>query len=80
MCCYHTLILWNGWKHHPKPVDIEAAVSEIMENHSGTLSVLFPDEYVLLVFEWNCLNFAVYNLAENMKEFAPLTKISLHYA
>ena len=75
MCYYRTSILWNGWNHHPKPTDIEAAISEIMENHSGTLNVLFPDEDVLLVFEWDCLNFAVYNLAENMKEI--VEKIAL---
>ena len=75
MCYYRTSILWNGWKHHPKPADIEAAVSEIMENHSGTLNILFPDEDVLLVFEWDCLNFAVYNLPESMREL--VEKIAL---
>ena len=75
MCYYRTSILWNGWNNNPKPADIEAAVSEIMENHSGTLNILFPDEDVLLVFEWDCLNFAVYNLSESMKEI--VEKIAL---
>ena len=75
MCYYRTSILWNGWNNNPKPADIEAAVSEIMENHSGTLNILFPDEDVLLVFEWDCLNFAVYNLSESMKEI--MEKIAL---
>ena len=75
MCYYRTSILWNGWNNNPKPADIEAAVSEIMENHSGTLNILFPDEDTLLVFEWDCLNFAVYNLSESMKEI--VEKIAL---
>ena len=76
MCYYRTSILWNGWKHHPKPADIEASISEIMENHSGTLNILFPDEDVLLVFEWDCLNFTVYNLTENMKEIVEKVALS----
>ena len=75
MCYYRTSILWNGWNNNPKPSDIEDAVSEIMENHSGTLNILFPDEETLLVFEWDCLNFAVYNLSESMKEI--VEKIAL---
>ena len=75
MCYYRTSILWNGWNNNPKPADIEDAVSEIMENHSGTLNILFPNEETLLVFEWDCLNFAVYNLSESMKEI--VEKIAL---
>ena len=68
MCYYRTSILWNGWNDNPKPVDIDTAISEIMKNHSGTLNILFSDEDVLLVFEWDCLNLSAYNLSENMKE------------
>ena len=68
MCYYRTSILWNGWNDNPKPEDIDAAVSEIMENHSGTLNILFSEENALLVFEWDCLNLSAYNLSENMKE------------
>ena len=75
MCYYRTSILWNGWNNHPKPADIEIAVSEIIENHSGTLYILFPDEDTLLVFEWDSLNFSIYNLTENMKEI--VEKIAL---
>lgn len=39
-----------------------------MENPSGTLNVLFSEENVLLVFEWDCLNLTVYNLSEDMRE------------
>lgn len=76
MCYYHASILWNGWNHNPKPEDINNAVSEIMENHSGTLNILFSEEDVLLVFEWNCLNLTVYNLSENMKEITEKIALS----
>lgn len=56
MCYYHISILWNGWIDRPTPEWIEDTVSEIMTNHSGTLNDLFPDENVLLVFDWDCLN------------------------
>ena len=51
-------------------------VSEIMENHSGTLNILFSDEDVLLVFEWDCLNSSVYNMTENMKKMAEKIALS----
>ena len=76
MCYYRTSILWNGWNDHPKPADIENAVSEIIENHSGTLNILFSDEDALLVFEWDCLNLSVYNLSGNMKETAEKIALS----
>jgi len=66
MCFYHVSVFWNGWVDHPKPEVIDNAVNEIMENHSGTLDVLFPDENVLMVFEWDCMNLSVYNLPEGM--------------
>ena len=73
MCYYRSSILWND---NPKPADIDTVISEIMENHSGTLNILFPDEDVLLVFEWGCLNLSVYNLPENMKEMAEKIALS----
>lgn len=76
MCYYHASILWNVWNDNPKPEDIDNAVSEIMENHSGTLNILFLEEDVLLVFEWDCLNLAVYNLSENMKEITEKIALS----
>ena len=48
----------------PSPKMIEEAVCEIMRNHSGTLNVLFVEEDVLLVFDWDCLNLSVYNPPE----------------
>ena len=67
MCYYHVAILWNGWVDRPSPKMIEEAIREIMENHSGTLNVLFVEEDALLVFDWDCLNLAVYNLSEKAK-------------
>lgn len=63
MCYYRISVLWDGWNDDPNPTYIEATVSEIIENHSGTFNILFPKENVLLVFEWGCLNLTVYNLS-----------------
>ncbi len=76
MCYYRASILWSEWNDNPKPADIENAISEIMENHSGTLNILFSDEDVLLVFEWDCLNLTVYNMTENMKKLAEKIALS----
>ena len=67
MCYCHILVLWNGWIDKPKPELIENAVAEIMVNHSGTLNCLFPDENMLLVFDWDCLNLSVYNPPEKAR-------------
>lgn len=61
MCYYHISVLWNGWIDSPKPKLIEKVVSEIMRNHSGTLNCLFPDQDMLLIFDWDCLNLSIYN-------------------
>lgn len=68
MCYYHMCILWNGMVDRPKPELIENAISEIMSNHSGTLNCIFPDENILLVFDWDCLNLSVYNPSEKSKQ------------
>lgn len=67
MCYYHVAILWGGFIDRPKPEMIEQAVTEIMDDHSGTLNVLFPEENALLVFDWDCLNLSIFNPTENMK-------------
>lgn len=46
MCYCRTSILWNEWNDNPKQADIDAAIIEIMENHSETLNILFSDEDV----------------------------------
>lgn len=76
MCYYRASVLWNGWNDNPKPEDIDDAIMEIMENHSGTLNILFSEENVLLVFEWDCLNLTAYNLSESMKEVAEKIALS----
>lgn len=75
MCYYRTSVLWNGWNDNPKPEDIDTAVRELMENHSGTLNILFPEENALLVFEWDCLNLSIYNPPKSMIEI--MDKIAL---
>ena len=40
---------------------VDQALSQIMENHSGTLECLFPDENALLVLDCDCLNLSVYH-------------------
>ncbi len=67
MCYYHSMIQWNGVHDQPLPEITVSAVEEIMSNHSGTLNILFPDENVLLVFEWDCLNLSVYNPNEDVQ-------------
>lgn len=64
MCYYQACILWNGWIEKPSSKMIDNAISEIMENHSGTLNVIFPDINTLLVFDWDCLNLSIYNPPE----------------
>ena len=75
MCYFHVSVLWGGLIDYPKPEVIEQAVTEIMDNHSGTLNVLFPEENALLVFDWDCLNLSVYNPTESMKSL--MEKIAL---
>ena len=57
----------KGRVDRPTPKLIEEAVCEIMENHSGTLNVLFVEEDALLVFDWDCLNLSVYNPTEDVR-------------
>lgn len=66
MCYYHVSVLWNGWIDRPSPKLIDEAISEIMNNHSGSLAVLFPDENVLLIFDWDSLNLSIYNPSETV--------------
>ena len=67
MCYYHISILWGGEIDQPAPEKITEIVNEILFNHSGTLNVLFPDEDVLLVFEWDCMNLSIYNPDDEMQ-------------
>lgn len=67
MCYYHVSIQWEGWIDRPSPQKVEEAVSTIMDNHSGWLNILLPEENVLVVFEWDCLNLSVYNPSEKVQ-------------
>ena len=67
MCYYHVSIQWNGYIDRPSPQTVEEAVNTIMDNHSGWLNVLLPEENVLVVFEWDCLNLSVYNPSEKVQ-------------
>lgn len=68
MCYYHVSILMNDWIDYPKPEVIDKAINEIMKSHYGTLNIVFPEENVLLVFEWDCLNLSIYNPPKSMIE------------
>ena len=52
LCFFPACVLWDGWKEQPNPYLIEQAVDTVMENHSGSLYLLFWQEESLLVFEW----------------------------
>lgn len=75
MCYYHTAIQWKGWIDRPPPQTVEEALRTIMENHSGWLNVLLPEENILVVFEWDCLNLSVYHPPKEAQ--ALLRKIAL---
>ena len=62
LLCYHKLTVhWGQWVEDPSPALLAAAIQTILENHSGWLNMLLPEEQALLVFEWDCLNLALYD-------------------
>lgn len=71
MCYFHAEILWDGWHDRPSPGTVSRAVYRLMENHSGTLTVLFPEEESLLVCDWDCIYLSVYHPSESMKALLP---------
>lgn len=63
MCYYRISILPDEtWIESPNPEMIENIITERMVNHSGTLNCWFEDEDMLLVFDWDCLYLATYNV------------------
>ena len=77
MCYYHVSVFWNGFVENPTPELIESAISEIMENHSGTLNILIShNEYALLVFDWDCSYLALYNPSDKMKDLFEKISVS----
>ena len=80
MCYYHVsaavrkagfrgiLPAWErDWMDGPSPQSIEKAVSAILEDGSGTLYVLLPEEEVLVVLEGDSLHLSVYNPPEKVR-------------
>lgn len=62
LLCYHRLTVhWGEWAAPPSPALIAEAIETILENHSGWLNILLPEEEALVVFEWDCLNLVLYN-------------------
>lgn len=72
MCYYHMTITGND---NLRPIDIENAIAEVMENPSEVLHILLPDERVLIIIEGDSLHFTLYNVPEGMKEL--IERISL---
>ena len=75
LLCYHKLTVhWGKWVEDPSPALIAEAIQTILDNHSGWLNILLQEEKALLVFEWDCLNLALYDpspdLLELMEEIA----------
>ena len=75
LLCYHKLTVhWGQWVEDPSPALIAEAIESILDNHSGWLNILLPEENALLLFEWDCLNLTLYNpspkLLELMEEIA----------
>ncbi len=65
-----TIVQWGAWIEQPAPELIAQIVDTIMDNHSGTMNMLFPDQNALLVFAWDCLNLTLYNPSAALIELA----------
>ena len=62
MCYYHTSVfIKEEWIEQPSPDVIVGLVERIMQNHSGTMNVLFSEKEALLVVDGDCLNMTIYN-------------------
>ena len=62
LLCYHKLTVhWGQWVVDPSPALLAEAIQTILENHSGWLNMLLPEEQALLVFEWDSLHLTLYN-------------------
>ena len=76
MCYYSISILWDCWIEEPTPEMVVNIICEILENHSGTVYILFSNEDALLTFEWDCLHMSIYNPDEDMKRILDKLAIS----
>lgn len=70
MCYYRVIVHWGEWIEQPASELVAEIVDTIMENHSGYMNMLLPDKNALLVFEWDCLNLALYNPDAELTELA----------
>ena len=70
LCFFPACVLWDGWKEQPSPQLIEQAVDTVMENHSGSLYLLFWQEESLLVFEWDALSLSLYHPSQQLLDLA----------
>lgn len=70
LCFFPACVLWDGWKEQPNPQLIEQAVDTVMENHSGSLYLLFWQEESLLVFEWDALSLSLYHPSQQLLNLA----------
>ena len=70
LCFFPAFALWDGWKEQPSPQLIEQAVDTVMENHSGSLYLLFWQEESLLVFEWDALSLSLYHPSQQLLDLA----------
>lgn len=62
LMCYHRICVhWGQWVDAPSPDLVAGAIETILENHSGWLNILLPEENALLVFEWDCLHLTLYH-------------------
>lgn len=69
LMCYHRVsVHWGQWVDAPSPDLVTEAIKTILDNHSGWLNILLPEENALLVFEWDCLNLALYHPSPELLE------------
>lgn len=67
MCYRRVAVSWNGWTDSPQPKLVASAVKELMQNHSGTLYMLLPEDDALLVLDWDSLYISVYNAQKQLR-------------
>ena len=66
LCFFPAFALWDGWKEQSSPQLIEQAVDTVMENHSGSLYLLFWQEESLLVF----VSLSLYHPSQQLLDLA----------
>ena len=67
LCYDHAVMLWGKSIDRPTPSQVEEAIDAVFSCGSGGLTLLFPEELALLVFNWDDLHLSVYNPPEAMQ-------------